>query len=155
MQSGHGGNSQAEGDAEESEPDEKFSCHSQPTILWKEMSAVALSWAADVDRRADTGRSRPHFPVLDWCLHFQFGVVFWRVILREVYFEGPYRVWRTLMTSIWSTDCNGGQAWWVSYPIYPIWCRWVNSLSRLHQILTWRTPSCSDHGLSHEIAGEL
>ena len=24
-----------------------------------------------------------------WCLHFQFGVAFWMVVLREVYFEGP------------------------------------------------------------------
>ena len=28
------------------------------------------------------------------CLHFKFGVAFWRVVLREVYFEGPNRVWR-------------------------------------------------------------
>ena len=37
MQSGHGENSQAEGGVEESEPDEIFSCHSQPTILSKEL----------------------------------------------------------------------------------------------------------------------
>jgi hypothetical protein len=43
MQSGHGENSQAEGGVEESEPDEIFSCHSQPTILSKEMNAGALS----------------------------------------------------------------------------------------------------------------
>ena len=29
-----------------------------------------------------------------WCLHFQFGVAFWRVVLRYVYFEGPNCVWR-------------------------------------------------------------
>ena len=46
MQSGHGGNSQAEGDAKEYEPDENFSCHSQPTIPWKDMSARALSRVA-------------------------------------------------------------------------------------------------------------
>jgi hypothetical protein len=46
MQSGHRGNSQAEGDAREYEPDEKFSCHSQPTILSKEMSARAMSRVA-------------------------------------------------------------------------------------------------------------
>ena len=32
----------------------------------------------------------------------QFGVAFWRVVLREVYFEGPNRVWRALKTSIWN-----------------------------------------------------
>jgi len=41
-----------------------------------------------------------------WPLHFQFGVVFWRVVLREVYFEGPIRVWRSLKTSILNTDCE-------------------------------------------------
>ena len=35
-----------------------------------------------------------------WRLHFQFGVAFSRVVLREVYFEGPNRIWRTLKTSI-------------------------------------------------------
>ena len=34
-----------------------------------------------------------------WHLHFQFGVAFWRVVLREVYFEGPNRVWRALTFS--------------------------------------------------------
>ena len=33
-----------------------------------------------------------------WRLHGQFGVAFWRVVLREVYFEGPNRVWRALKT---------------------------------------------------------
>ena len=41
-----------------------------------------------------------------WHLHFQFGVSFWRVILREVYFEGPNHVWRALKTSILNTGCN-------------------------------------------------
>ena len=31
-----------------------------------------------------------------WCCHFQLGVVFWRVVLRELYFEGPNRIWRAL-----------------------------------------------------------
>ena len=35
---------------------------------------------------------------LKWRLHFQFGVAFWRVVLREVYFEGPNRVWRASKT---------------------------------------------------------
>ena len=35
-----------------------------------------------------------------WCLHFQFGVAFWRVVLRKVFFEGPNCVWRELKTSI-------------------------------------------------------
>ena len=39
-----------------------------------------------------------------WRLHFQFGVAFWRVVLREVYFEGPNRVWRALKTSILNID---------------------------------------------------
>ena len=38
-----------------------------------------------------------------WCLHFQFGVAFCRVVLREVCFEGPNRVWRALKTSILNT----------------------------------------------------
>ena len=39
-----------------------------------------------------------------WCLHFQFGVAFWRVVLREVYFEGLNRIWRALKTSILNID---------------------------------------------------
>ena len=35
-----------------------------------------------------------------WHLHFQFGVAFWEVVLREVYFEEPNHVWRALKTSI-------------------------------------------------------
>ena len=38
-----------------------------------------------------------------WRLHFQFGVALWRVVLREVYFEGSNRVWRALKTSILNT----------------------------------------------------
>ena len=40
-----------------------------------------------------------------WCLHLQFGVAFWRVVLREVYFEGPNRVWRAFKISILNTNC--------------------------------------------------
>ena len=40
---------------------------------------------------------------IKWRLHFQFGVAFWRVVLREVYFEGPNRVWKALKTSILDT----------------------------------------------------
>ena len=38
-----------------------------------------------------------------WRLHFQCGVAFWRIILREVYFVVPNHVWRTLKTSILNT----------------------------------------------------
>ena len=38
-----------------------------------------------------------------WRLHFQFGVVFWKAVLREVYFEGPNHVPRALETSILNT----------------------------------------------------
>jgi hypothetical protein len=42
--------------------------------------------------------------ILYWGLQvtssFQFGVAFWRVVLREVYFEGPNRIWRALKISI-------------------------------------------------------
>jgi hypothetical protein len=38
-----------------------------------------------------------------WCLHFRFGVAFCRVVLREVYFEGPNRIWRALKTSTSNT----------------------------------------------------
>jgi hypothetical protein len=42
-----------------------------------------------------------------WCLPFQFGVAFRRAILREVYFEGPFRIWRALkMTSILNTGVD-------------------------------------------------
>ena len=34
-----------------------------------------------------------------WHLHFQFEVAFWRVVLTELYFEGPNHVWRALKTS--------------------------------------------------------
>ena len=37
---------------------------------------------------------------LKWRLRFQFGVVFWTVVLGEVYFEGPNCIWRALKTSI-------------------------------------------------------
>ena len=40
-----------------------------------------------------------------WRLHFQFGVAFWRVVWREVYFEGPNRVQRALKTSILNIVC--------------------------------------------------
>ena len=30
----------------------------------------------------------------------QIGVAFWRVVLREIYFEGPNRIWRGLKTSL-------------------------------------------------------
>ena len=51
MQSGHGGNSQAKGGVEESEHDEKFFYHNQPTILSKEMSAGAMSRAIALARQ--------------------------------------------------------------------------------------------------------
>jgi hypothetical protein len=35
---------------------------------------------------------------------FQFGVAFWRVVLREIYFEGPNHIWWALKTSILNTD---------------------------------------------------
>ena len=43
-----------------------------------------------------------------WCLHFQYGVVFSRVILREVYFEGLNCVWKALNI--------GSQAWTTVHP---------------------------------------
>ena len=36
---------------------------------------------------------------LKWRFHFQFGVIFGNLKLKEVYFEGPNRVWRMLKTS--------------------------------------------------------
>jgi hypothetical protein len=35
-----------------------------------------------------------------------FGVAFWWVVLREVYFEWPNRVWRTLKTSMLNIGCE-------------------------------------------------
>ena len=37
---------------------------------------------------------------------FPSRVVLWRVVLRDVYFEGPNRVWRALKTSILDTATN-------------------------------------------------
>ena len=45
-----------------------------------------------------------------WRLPFQLGVAFWRVVLREVYFEGPNHIWWALKTSILNTcseSCEG------------------------------------------------
>ena len=42
-----------------------------------------------------------------WRLHCQFGVAFGRVVLREVYFKGPSRVWRAMKTSIVNTTPRG------------------------------------------------
>ena len=63
-----------------------------------------------------------------WCRHFQSGVAFWRVVLKEVYFEGPNRVRRTLTTSSiynitrgcpWPVGWEWSLAWWVR------WVQWV------------------------------
>ena len=40
-----------------------------------------------------------------WRLVLQFGVAFWRVVLREIYFEGPNRVCRALKASILNIGC--------------------------------------------------
>ena len=42
-----------------------------------------------------------------WHRRFHFKVVFWKVVLRAVYFEGPIRVWRALETLILNTDSKG------------------------------------------------
>ena len=47
-----------------------------------------------------------------WCLRFQIRVAFWRVCLREVYIEGPNRVWRALRTSILNTDQTLTLSYW-------------------------------------------
>ena len=54
-----------------------------------------------------------------WCLHFQFGVAFWRALLRAVNFEAPNRVWRALKTSILNTAIGArrlGVEWFVCGP---------------------------------------
>ena len=50
----------------------------------------------------------------EWCLHFQFGVVFWRVVVREVDFEGHWRLqsctlwplhtrdWEPMIIALWA-----------------------------------------------------
>ena len=40
---------------------------------------------------------------LYWGLHFRYGVAFWRVVMREVHYEGPNRIWRALKPSILNT----------------------------------------------------
>ena len=42
-----------------------------------------------------------------WCLHSQYGVTFWRVVLKEVYFEGLNCVWRSLKASILNIGTKG------------------------------------------------
>ena len=54
-----------------------------------------------------------------WCLHFQFGVAYWRVALREEYFEKPNRIWRALKTSILNTEW-----WWL---ICVVCNKWMTS----------------------------
>ena len=44
-----------------------------------------------------------YIEVFKWCPHLQFGVTFWRVVLREVYFEEPNCIWRALKGSILKT----------------------------------------------------
>jgi hypothetical protein len=41
-----------------------------------------------------------YFEDFKWRLQLWFGVAFWRVVLREVYFEGPNRICKALKTSI-------------------------------------------------------
>jgi hypothetical protein len=41
-----------------------------------------------------------------WRLHFQSRVALWRVVLRDVYFEGSNCIWRALKTSILSIARN-------------------------------------------------
>ena len=45
-------------------------------------------------------------------LHFQFGIAFWRVVLKEVYSEGPNRIWRALKTSILNFACHTSMLPW-------------------------------------------
>ena len=51
-----------------------------------------------------------------WHLHFQLGVAFWRVVLRELYFEEPNHVWRALKASL----LNIGTRQTLSTP-YELW----------------------------------
>jgi hypothetical protein len=55
-----------------------------------------------------------------WRLGFQFGVAFWRVILREVYFEGPNRFGKASKTSILNT---GRQQAYKRSSFYVEWMR--------------------------------
>ena len=48
-----------------------------------------------------------YFEDFKWCLHFQIGVAFWRVVLREVYLEESNLFWRALKTSILNTARRG------------------------------------------------
>ena len=70
-----------------------------------------------------------------WRFLFQFGLAFWRVEMREVYFEGPNRDWRALKTSILNTDLwaprrscpyKFGTHWWLTMGMllmYNVWSR--------------------------------
>ena len=57
-----------------------------------------------------------------WHLHFQLGVAFWRVVLRELYFEEPNHVWRALKASL----LNIGTRQTLSTP-YELWGGGVKS----------------------------
>ena len=49
-----------------------------------------------------------HIEDFKWRLHFQLGVAFWRVVLREVYFERPNHIWSASKTSSLNTGWGCG-----------------------------------------------
>ena len=66
--------------------------HRTPLLVVRMLYACWLVWWAD------------YIEDFKWRLRFQSRVAFWRVVLREVYFEGPNRVRRAVKTSIVNTD---------------------------------------------------
>ena len=67
--------------------------HSTPLLVVSMPYACWFLWWAD------------YIEDFKWRLPFQFWkVAFWRVVLKEVYCEGPNHVWRALKTSILNTD---------------------------------------------------
>jgi hypothetical protein len=87
-----------------------------------------------------------------WHLHFQFGVAFWRVVLRAVYFEEPNHVWRalppmTILSHRLKFLCIIGRrsdthGWWCRLCTY--W-KVVQSNDLVRRTLLYTTPSILRH----------
>ena len=68
--------------------EELRSTHRTPLLVVTPPYACWFLWWAD------------YIEDFKWRLRFQFRIAFWSVVLIEVYFEGPNRIWRALKTPI-------------------------------------------------------
>ena len=56
-----------------------------------------------------------------WHLHFQSGVALWKVVMRDVYFEGPNRIWRALKAPILNMSGDYQSCDWEAPPWNSLW----------------------------------